>query len=154
MKLEENIHTNRINELLKAYKIVASREKLEKERKKYPAIKRRQFNSPISSFSSTHANPNAITGTGIGSSSSLLSSSDKYGILSPAFKRVQSGNLNQPAEQAIGIEQQFKSLVQKSTTVENFDPLSDDFFTKNITINSCNFSLFFQKFTIVLKNVY
>ena len=45
MKPEENIHTNRISELLKAYKMIASKEKLEKERKKYTRVKKRQFNT-------------------------------------------------------------------------------------------------------------
>ncbi len=134
--MEENIHACRINELIKAYKTVASREKLEKERKKYPTIKRRQFNISGSSFSSSNVNPNAIT------SSSLLVSSfhqlDKYGILSPVYKKVTSSNI-QPSNDSFNATQTFKSLIEKSITVEDFDQLSSDFFTKNINVNTCKF---------------
>ena len=78
----ENPNTKRIKELLEAYKVVASREKIENDRKKYPIPKKRTFhltamNAAVAAFAS-------------GSSSSIHS--DKYGILSPVNRRLKNIN--------------------------------------------------------------
>lgn len=62
-KIPENAHAKRVSELLEAYKVVAAREKVEKERKKYSTPKRRSF----------HPSTSSIMGSGSSSSLSLLS---------------------------------------------------------------------------------
>ena len=139
MKPEENIHTNRISELLKAYKMIASKEKLEKERKKYTRVKKRQFNIASQSISSVNSNPNALTGVNVNTSSPNSSYQfDKYGILAPVYKRIQSSSSNQNNDPT-NVEKQFNVIAEKAKAVDNFAPLPDDFFTKNININSCKF---------------
>jgi hypothetical protein len=146
MKPEESIYTNRINELLKAYKMIASKEKLDKERKKYTRVKKRQFNISNQSLSAANTNPNALTGANVNANSSSSSYQfDKYGILSPVYKRVQSSISNQNNDPSFNIEKQFNMIAEKAKTVENFAALSEDFFTKNINMNSCkifSFNLF------------
>jgi len=124
-KMPENPHSERIAELLKGYKAIASREKHEKDRKKYPLSKRRPF-QVLSS----------------GSHSQSLSNlhPDKYGILGPALKRL--ANIGAASQQQhVSIEEQFKSLVSEPKTVDSFEPLPDDFFTRPFNINSSMFSL-------------
>lgn len=121
-KLQENPFNKRIQELTEAYKVIAAREKLEKDRKKFPTLKRRSL---------------YISGSSV--SSSILHS-DKYGILAPAQKRLAATASigNQNLDPQITIEQQFKSLIKPAEKVESFEELSDDFFTKQPNINSSN----------------
>lgn len=126
MKSKENPHELRINELLNAYKVVATREKLEKEKKKYPLSKRRTFHQSLSSTSP----------------SQLGNVSDKYGILTPVYKHLSSvsvsSNTGQTADVPLmSLEQQFKSLVKPAIAVESFDDSPSELFTQNIKLNSC-----------------
>lgn len=133
--LPENPHTERIKELLGAYKVVSAREKAEKDRKKYTTPKRRTFHTTTAS-----AAVSAFTG-GVSSSSSLHS--DKYGILSPASRRLKSMSSpgNSSAGQAqdsslLSIELQMKSLLVPPETVCDFDGITpEDFFTET-NVNS------------------
>jgi dynactin 4 len=124
-KLPDNEHAKRITELLDAYKVLAAREKLEKERKKYTiGGKRRIFHTS-----------SAVLSTG-----SNLSSLDRYGILTPVHKKFNINTTHhseQGAQQTI--EQLFKSLVKPAIPVESFDPLPDDILTKPINVNMSKF---------------
>ncbi len=141
MKPEENIHTSRINEILKAYKTIAAKEKLEKERKKYSRAKKRQFNIQNQSFVVSNSNINALTGVNANTNSTGSFQFDKYGILAPVYKRIESNSANQHNE-SINLDKKLNSLVEKAITTQNFPPLSDDFFTKIININSCEYFYF------------
>lgn len=117
----ENPNSKRVKELLEAYKVVAAREKVEKDRKKYITPKRRQFHL-------TSASPSI---SALSSTSSIHS--DKYGILSPASRRLKNLNpASNPAQEnsVQSIEVQMKALLTPSQTVDNFEPLiPEDFFT-------------------------
>lgn len=134
-KQPENMNIKRIKELLEAYKVVAAREKVEKDRKKYTTTKRRQFHLSSSNL-------------GFGGSSTLSSSSiqhDKYGILSPASRRLKNLNTTGvPETIQQSVEVQMKSLLPPAQTVRNFDPLVPEDFFSNMNINSSN--LFFKQF--------
>jgi dynactin 4 len=118
-KLPNNEHIKRVTELLDAYKVVAAREKLEKERKKYTIGKRRIFHTS-----------SAVLSTG-----STLSSFDRYGILTPVHKKLNlsANHSEQGAQQSI--EQLFKSLVKPAIPVESFESLPEDIFTEPINVN-------------------
>lgn len=128
------MHAKRINELLEAYKIVAAREKVEKERKKYATPKRRSFHPSNTSMMSMS-----------GSNLSATSTPDKYGILGPTNRRIKSVSILNASlqEQVISqtIDVQFQTLLKPSVTVNSFEPLSDDFFTKKININSSKITI-------------
>ncbi len=88
----ENPNAKRVSELLVAYKVLAEQEKIEKDRKKYlTATPKRRVFHPASASSVADA-----FRLGTGSSTG----SDKYGILSPASRRLKainqgnSGNTN------------------------------------------------------------
>lgn len=129
----ENPNQERIQELCEAYKTIAAREKFEKDRKKYSTLKNRRF----------HMSPSGATlNTAITSvSSTPLLHSDKYGILSPAHKRMQSAGANtsqNTMDTQTPIDQMLKTLVRPGLTVDSFEPLSDDFYLKEANINSSN----------------
>ncbi|CAF0759649.1 unnamed protein product [Brachionus calyciflorus] len=119
-KLQENPHVKRIQELTEGYKVIAAREKLEKDRKKYPNLKRRSL---------------YISGS---SSSSSILHADKYGILAPVQKRLAATASigNQNLDPQITMEQQFRSLVKPAQTVDSFEELPEDFFANPPNINS------------------
>lgn len=123
-------------ELLNGYSVISAREKQEKEKKKFPITKRRSFHtsnlSSNSGLTGLHTNINAISGSGITSSSSSIS--DKYGILSPVAKKLEANSSN---NQQLPIEEHFRQLVTNPSTVDNFEPLPSDFYTTSININSC-----------------
>lgn len=125
----DNPNLGRIKELVDAYKVVAAREKFEKDRKKYTSMKNRRFQ-----ITSSGTNLNAISGV----SSSSSSISDKYGILTPIQKRQQQQqNPNQTQiDMLTPLDKQLQSLIKPAETVESFEPLSSDFYTQNININS------------------
>jgi hypothetical protein len=142
IKSKENPWESRIQALLSAYKVVATREKLEKEKKKYPTTtKRRTFQTgspgtPLAGLGSSPSDlkqlkSSTITGT---------PGADKYGILAPVFKHLQQ--TPSPAKQtAIDPEtgqllshvEQFKKLLQEpAQTVATFESdLHPDTFTSN-----------------------
>ena len=128
-KVPENVYAKRIGELLEAYKVVAAREKVEKERKKYATPKRRSFHPSNTSLMSMS-----------GSNLSSNSTPDKYGILGPANRRIKSGSVLNTSvqEQTVSqtIDVQLQTLLKPSLTVTSFEPLSDVIFTKKININS------------------
>lgn len=117
----DNPNAKRVKELLEAYKVVAAKEKVEKDRKKYAPSKRRTFH-----FTSSSSPLSALN-----TSSSIHS--DKYGILSPASRRLKNlnlagGNAQESAQQSI--EVLMKGLLPPAQTVDNFDQLvPEDFFT-------------------------
>lgn len=117
----DNPNAKRVKELLEAYKVVAAKEKVEKDRKKYTTSKRRQF----------HFTSSSSPLSGLSTSSSIHS--DKYGILSPASRRLKNLNLAGGSAQEStqqSIEVLMKGLLPPAQTVENFDPLvPEDFFT-------------------------
>lgn len=130
--------------------MIAQREKLEKERKRYVITKNRRFH--LSGSSGVGTNANAISGTGIGGlissggvSASLLSHhTDKYGILGPLQKRQSSSALAGAQAQAkidmqMPYDQYLRSLVTAGETVDSFEPLSSDFYTKEANISSSMF---------------
>ncbi|CAF5222432.1 unnamed protein product, partial [Rotaria magnacalcarata] len=71
-KAQDNIHEGRFNELLQHYKQIATREKQERDRKRYSTVKLR----------------NTIA------TSTTRSSSDKYGVLTPLTRRgIRTGGI-------------------------------------------------------------
>jgi hypothetical protein len=119
--------------LIEGYKVIAAKEKLERDRKKYPLMKRRNFNLANTDLSSSSVGSNLSTN----SISSLLHS-DKYGILSPLQKKLQSTSA---ASEQVLAEEQFKALVKPSVVVESFESLPSDFYSKELNINSSNFQI-------------
>ena len=118
---------------------------MEKERKRYATTKSRRFHlggSPGNvSSSGGGTNTNAISGSGIGlapssSSSSLLS--DKYGILGPLQRRQMTAATGAQAKIDLTkpFDEYFRSLVKAGETVDSFEPLSADFYTKEINIST------------------
>lgn len=101
--------------------MVAAKEKVEKDRKKYTTAKRRTFHFTSSSSPLSSLNTSSSIHT------------DKYGILSPASRRLKNLNLAGGAPQEStqqSIEVLMKGLLPPAQTVENFDPLvPEDFFT-------------------------
>ena len=132
-KPQENPNAARIKELLDAYKTIASREKVEKDRKKYATPKRRTFHL------------NSSTGS-LGSNLSGLGSfhSEKYGILTPANKRLKELNSSMIGGQEVpqSFESQLKALIKPSKTVDSFEPLViEDYFSNEMNINSSKFKI-------------
>ncbi len=112
---------------------MATREKFEKEKKKYPITKRRAFHQTTLSSSSSSQ---------MTSATSLGQHSDKYGILSPVYKHLSGGSSSgtQTTDaQPMSYEQQFRSLVKAAVPVETFDDLPSDLYTQNIKLNSCRY---------------
>ena len=113
---------------------MATREKFEKEKKKYPLTKRRAFHQTTLSSSSSSQMTSAT--------SLSQQHSDKYGILSPIYKHL-SGSSSSGTQttdaQPMSYEQQFRSLVKAAVPVETFDDLPSDLYTQNIKLNSCRY---------------
>jgi hypothetical protein len=110
---------------------VATREKFEKEKKKYPLTKRRAFHQTTLSSSSSSQ---------VASATSLGQHSDKYGIMTPIYKHLSGGSTastQMTDAQPMSYEQQFRSLVKPAVPVETFDDLPSDLYTQNIKLNSC-----------------
>ena len=155
LKSRENPDEARIIELLNAYKIVATREKLEKEKKKYPLTKRRTFHSAAALNSSASLSTTSLSSTvqvisatsGLDATKSGLTSADKYGLLAPVYKRLTGANYgpSQAIDPLMSIEQQFKSLIQPAVTVDNFDELPSEFFNQPIALNSCKHKTYMMK---------
>ncbi len=119
--------------------MVAAREKIEKDRKKYVTPKRRTFHMSSSSSSLTSSSSNIL-----GVTSSFQP--DKYGILSAANRRLKSnvssaiGQQESPIPQSI--EVQLKALLTPSKTVDSFESIEmpiDDNYLKNANINSSEY---------------
>lgn len=132
-RLQDNPNAKRINQLIDAYKVIATREKIEKDRKKYTMNKRRSFHlGATTSISGSHG---GITASGSPSSLHL----DKYGILSPVTKRLQMQTIGSSGDSSAGqmsIEQQFKSLITPAQTVDSFAPLPEDIYTKPLNLHA------------------
>ena len=120
-KLQENPDSERVKELIEGYKMIAARERLERDRKKYPLLKRRNFTLASTEASSS----NTI---------SSLNHSDKYGLLSPIQKKLNI-KPEEPSEQR-SIEEYFNSLVKPPKLVDSFERLSAEFYSTEININS------------------
>jgi hypothetical protein len=121
----------RVNELIEGYKIIAAKEKLERDRKKYPLMKRRNFN-----LTSTDIASGTIGSSSSSNSLSSLLHSDKYGILSPLQKKLQ---ITTGSSDQVAAEEQFRALVKPSKVVESFESLPSDFYNKELNINSSKF---------------
>ena len=170
IKQEENAaHASRIAELIAAYKQVASREKLERERKKYTMVKKRPFGAAASNQAGQQTqqraggvNQRAISGGAGQSSSSVMSSQlyDKYGILAPALKRrsaaaaaAQAADAASNMPNIVSIEKQFESLCKLPDTVDSFEPLPfDDYFNKSWDVNSSWNSILFCLLNYYVSN--
>ncbi|CAF4193820.1 unnamed protein product, partial [Rotaria sordida] len=109
-KAQDNIHEGRFNELLQNYKQIATREKQERDRKKYTTVKLR----------------NTI------STSTNRSSTDKYGLLTPLTRRGirTSGVLKTPSLNET-INTTTNLLPKPSETIENIESLDENFFLNN-----------------------
>ncbi|CAF3442750.1 unnamed protein product [Rotaria sp. Silwood1] len=108
-KAQDNIHEGRFNELLQHYKQIATREKQERDRKKYTTVKLR----------------NTITTT------TNRSSTDKYGLLTPLTRRGirTSGVLKTPSlSETVNIT---NLLPKPSEPIENIEELDENFFLNN-----------------------
>jgi len=127
-KLQENPHAKRVSELLEAYKIVAAREKSDKERKKYATPKRRSFHPTTASL------------IGANLMSGINTTADKYGIMGSVNRRIKSASTQNPAGQEQfsnqTVDVQLQALLKPAATVKSFDPLPDDFYTKKINVNT------------------
>ncbi len=107
-KAQDNIHEGRFNELLQHYKQIATREKQERDRKKYSTVKLR------SSMPTT-----------------TNRSSDKYGLLAPLTRRGirTSGILKTPSlTETINPT---NPSPKSSETIEQIEPLDENFFLNN-----------------------
>jgi hypothetical protein len=143
-KLHDNPNIKRIKELTDAYQVIAQREKLEKERKRYATTKSgRRFH--LSSAAATAAvsgtNVNAISGSGfVSSAASSLLSADKFGVLGPFHKRQTAATSAGGAKIDLQtpFDEYLRSLVRPGETVESFEPLSSDLFTKEVNISTSN----------------
>jgi dynactin-4 len=107
-KAQDNIHESRFNELLQHYKQIATREKQERDRKRYSTVKLR----------------NSMATT-------TNRSSDKYGLLAPLTRRGirTSGVLKTPSVSEslnTGI-----SSPKSSEIIEQIEPLDENFFLNN-----------------------
>ncbi len=66
---------------------------------------------------------------------------DKYGILGPVIRKTQTAaaadvTASSKIDLQTPIDQYLKSLVQAGDTVDSFEPLSDDVYTKEVNISS------------------
>ncbi len=108
-KAQDNIHEGRFNELLQHYKQIATREKQERDRKRYSTAKLR----------------NSITTT-------TNRSSDKYGLLAPLTRRgirTAGGMLKTPS--VLESPTTASLLPKPSQTIEQIEPLDENFFLNN-----------------------
>lgn len=126
-KAQDNVHEPRFSELLQHYKQIATREKQERDRKRYSAGKLR--------------NPMVTA-----SMRSASASSDKYGLLTPLTRRGirTSGILKAPSitnENLI----QTSSSPKPSDPIENIEPLDENFFL--------NDSFDFRKLTTITQRL-
>lgn len=107
-KGQENIHEGRFNELLQHYKQIATREKQERDRKRYSIVKLRTT-MPMASVRST----------------------DKYGLLAPLTRRgIRTGGmLKTPSipESPTAAS----SSPKPAQTLEQIEPLDENFFLNN-----------------------
>jgi dynactin-4 len=106
-KAQDNIHEGRFNELLQHYKQIATRERQERDRKRYSTVKLR------SSTTTTNR------------------SSDKYGLLTPLTRRGirTSGMLKTPTlPESLTTT---NSLPKSADTIEQIEPLDENFFFNN-----------------------
>ena len=159
----------RVVELLSAYKTVATREKAEKDRKKYTVPKRRPFqqasgmmNVATSALALLGSSANSATtgmlggGDAVGSSLSTLAPIDKYGILSAASRRNKTNMLSGGSSVFLDgssqqtLEMQLKALLKPAVTVENFDPLPEEYWTTSF--NTYSGKKRFLYVTVKLKN--
>lgn len=101
-------------------------------------MKRRNYNL-LASELINYANTSSSTPT-IGS----LLHTDKFGLLTPVQRRLQLGGgsensspvAQQQQQQVQSVEEQFKSRVSPSQTVDSFDPLPDEFYKSDVNVNS------------------
>jgi len=133
----ENPNAKRVRELLNAYKVIAAREKIEKDRKKYATAvpKRRTFHltktsAIVDTFRSGSSSSNVSSG---------LNSSDKYGILSPASRRLK--NISQANNGGIeygheSFEAQMKAILTPASTVDCFEQMVPEDFFVNTNVNA------------------
>ena len=130
----ENPNAKRVNDLLAAYSVIAGQEKIEKDRKKYLTAtpKRRAFH-PASASSVADA-------FRLGTASST--GSDKYGILSPASRRLKaisqgnSGNNETVQSVQEPFDVQMRALLTPATTVDRFEQLVPEEFFVNTNVNA------------------
>jgi len=130
----ENPNAKRVSELLVAYKVLAEQEKIEKDRKKYlTATPKRRVFHPASASSVADA-----FRLGTGSSTG----SDKYGILSPASRRLKAINQGNSGnnETVLSVQEPFdvqmKALLTPATTVDRFEQLVPEEFFVNTNVNA------------------
>ncbi|CAF1103331.1 unnamed protein product [Adineta ricciae] len=109
-KAQDNIHEGRFNELLQHYKQIATREKQERDRKRYSTVKLRS------------ALPTATTSR---------SSSDKYGLLAPVTRRGirTSGILKSPS--LAESPNPTNSTLKPSDPITEIEPLDENLFLSN-----------------------
>ncbi len=107
-KAQDNIHEGRFNELLQHYKQIATREKQERDRKRYSTVKLRSSMTPTT-----------------------RSSTDKYGLLAPLTRRGirTSGILKTPSLPESPTTT--TSLPKPSEIIEKIEPLDENFFLNN-----------------------
>jgi hypothetical protein len=99
-------------------------------------MKRRTFGNATSSdaaASTLSSNPSSSN-----TMSSLLQS-DKYGLLGPVKKKLQAVSDGTGHGEQNSVEELFKAQVKPSVVVESFEPLSSDFYSKELNINSSKF---------------
>jgi len=123
-KAQDNIHEGRFNELLQHYKQIATREKQERDRKRYSTVKLRNSMVPT-------------TGTN--------RSSDKYGLLAPLTRRGirTSGILKTPS-----VSESLNTTISSpkpSEIIEQIEPLDEKFFL--------NDSFDFNKLTTITQRL-
>ena len=150
-KLQENPHAKRVSELLEAYKIVAAREKSDKERKQislYSQINLKYFNicflkgKKYATPKRRSFHPTTASLIGANLMSGINTTADKYGIMGSVNRRIKSASTQNPAGQEQfsnqTVDVQLQALLKPAATVKSFDPLPDDFYTKKINVNTSN----------------
>ena len=109
-KAQDNIHEGRANELLQHYKQIGTREKQERDRKRYSIVKLR--------------NPMTTTAT-------ATRSSDKYGLLAPLTRRgIRTGGMLKTPS-LVESPTAANSMPKPSEPIEQIEPLDEDFFFSN-----------------------
>lgn len=108
-KAQDNIHEGRFNELLQHYKQIATREKQERDRKRYSTVKLR----------------NTMTNT-------TTRSTDKYGLLAPLTRRgIRTGGMLKTPSLPESPSTTTSSLPKSSETIEEIPGLDENFFLNN-----------------------
>ncbi|UJR09155.1 hypothetical protein I4U23_013403 [Adineta vaga] len=109
-KAQDNIHEGRFNELLQHYKQIATREKQERDRKRYSTVKLR---------------------TGIPTPTTSRSSSDKYGLLAPLTRRgIRTGGILKTP--SLNDSSTTTNPTPKSSDpITEIEPLDENFFLNN-----------------------